>query len=78
MAAAPNYDEMAEDEPAEDTEDVEASADPADDDEFMMAAEEAGFTGDKAKALWRAIARCSELAGGALPPLDEEADLEDL
>ena len=69
--AAPDYDVMAEADPeAEETEETEA-ADPADDDEFMMAAEEAGFTGDKAKALWRAIARCSELSGGMAMPLEE-------
>ena len=58
--AAPNYDDMAEEEaePTADTEDEMAADDPADDDEFMMAAEEAGFTGDKAKAFWRAVARC--------------------
>jgi hypothetical protein len=38
-----------------------AEADPADDDEFMMEAEAAGFTGEKAKAFWRAVARCVEL-----------------
>lgn len=75
--AAPDYDVMAEEEePA--TEDVDAeSSDPADDDEFMMHAEEAGFTGEKAKALWRAVARCAELTGSAPVPLEGDL-LEEL
>ncbi len=74
MAAVP-YDDMAEeeDEPTADTEDEMPAEDPADDDEFMMHAEEAGFTGDKAKAFWRAVARCVELTQGA-PMMAEEAD----
>jgi hypothetical protein len=74
-AAAVPYDKMAEgdteeaDEPTSDADD----ADPADDDEFMMHAEDAGFSGDKAKALWRAVARCVELIGqGPMPMADEE------
>lgn len=76
--AGPKYEEMGSEETGEDdpegTEET-AAEDPADDDEFMMAAEEAGFTGEKAKAFWRAVARCVELTkdGGGLPPLDEEA-----
>lgn len=74
--AAPDYDAMSEDEsPSEDdTEDALASDDPADDDEFMMHAEEAGFTGDKAKAFWRAVARCVELTGGTGLPAAEEPE----
>ncbi len=74
MAAVP-YDDMSEesDEPTADTEDEMPADDPADDDEFMMAAEEAGFTGDKAKAFWRAVARCVELTkDGALPAEPDE------
>lgn len=63
MAAIP-YDEMTEDS-AETAADPEESteSDPADDDEFMMHAEKAGFSGEKAKALWLAVARCVELTG---------------
>lgn len=76
--AAPNYDEMgAEDAEAEDVDLEEESTDPADDDEFMMHAEEAGFSGEKAKALWRAVARCVELSGSAPAPLEDDL-LEDL
>lgn len=72
--AAPNYDDMADEAEAEDPDATEDAAEPSDDDEFMMAAEEAGFTGDKAKALWRAIDRCVELKG-ALPMAEEEEAL---
>ena len=76
--AATDYDAMADEEAVEDTEEVEdaATEDAADDDEFMMHAEEAGFTGEKAKALWRAVARCVELTqGGGLPIAEEEEAL---
>lgn len=74
--AAPDYDVMAEeeDEPEADAADEMAADDPADDDEFMMHAEEAGFTGDKAKAFWRAVARCVELTNGGGLPVAEEAE----
>lgn len=56
------YDEMKEEAPEEsDAGENEATEDPSDDDEFMMYAEKAGFTGEKAKNLWLAIARCQEL-----------------
>jgi hypothetical protein len=71
--AAPDYDVMEDEAEEEETEEIE-SEDPADDDEFMLAAEEAGFTGDKAKALWRAIQRCNEL-GPAPMAMDEEEEL---
>ena len=79
-AKAPDYDVMADEDAAEDadTEEVEdaATEDASDDDEFMMHAEEAGFTGEKAKALWRAVARCTELTqGGGLPIVEEEEAL---
>ena len=70
--AATDYDAMAEDEPVtEELEDTGAE-DAADDDEFMMAAEEAGFTGEKAKAFWRAVARCVELTNSGGLPMPEE------
>lgn len=76
--AAPDYDVMAEEEEPATEEDVELeSSDPADDDEFMMHAEEAGFTGEKAKALWRAVARCAELTASAPMPMEDDL-LEDL
>lgn len=77
--AAPNYDAMAEEdgEDTADTEDEMPADDPADDDEFMMEAEAAGFTGEKAKAFWRAVARCVELTkdGAAMPMDDAEEPL---
>ena len=61
-AKAIPYDQMAEEAPeASDAGENEATEDPSEDDEFMMHAEDAGFSGDKAAALWRAIARCVEL-----------------
>lgn len=75
MAAIP-YDEMSEDAPEAKADPEEPTEqDPADDDEFVGAAERAGFTGDKAKALWDAVARCVELTGsggGALSLGGEE------
>lgn len=77
MAAAVPYDEMTEDsaeteaDPNEETE-----SDPADDDEFLMYAEEAGFTGEKAKSFWKAVARCMELiqGGGSAVSLGAEEE----
>lgn len=79
MAAAIPYDEMEEKAPESkgEGEGDEPSADPADDDEFMMYAEEAGFTGEKAKSFWRAVARCVELTqqgGGSALSLGGEAE----
>ena len=75
--AAPNYDTMEEEpDPADAEESPAEDADPSDDDEFMMHAEEAGFTGDKAKAFWRAVARCVELTkDGGMMPMDDGEDL---
>ena len=80
--AAPNYDAMADGASATDEDPEEADAEnaaadnAADDDEFMMNAEEAGFTGEKAKAFWRAVARCVELTkDGPLPAAEEERPL---
>jgi len=74
MAAIP-YDEMDEKDPPSERQEADemGPSDPADDDEFMMHAEEAGFTGEKAKALWRAVARCVELLPSAMPMGEEEA-----
>lgn len=74
--AAPNYDEMeAEEEATEPEDNTEEEA--AEDDEFLMHAEEAGFTGEKAAHLWRAVARCVELTqGGGMPMMTEEEEPE--
>ena len=74
--AAPDYDQMEEETPPEEGEEA-AAEDASDDDEFMMEAEAAGFTGEKAKAFWRAVARCVELTQGGglpLPPLEDEEE----
>lgn len=74
MAAAVPYDAMEEKaEPSDNPEEESAESDPAEDDEFMMAAEEAGFTGEKAKALWRAVDRCVQLSqSGPVPMMGDE------
>lgn len=75
--AAPNYDEMeadsAEEEATESEDDATEEA-AEQDDEFLMHAEEAGFTGEKAAALWRAVARCVELTQGGGSPMTEEEE----
>lgn len=79
--AAPNYDAMdetADEDPEEAAAEEKLADDASDDDEFMMEAEAAGFTGEKAKAFWRAVARCVELTqGGGKPlPTEEEGALD--
>jgi hypothetical protein len=77
--AGPDYDAMSDEEETAETEAVEdEEATAAEDEEFLMHAEEAGFTGEKAAALWRAIERCNELSSGAGVVLEDAAEDEEL
>lgn len=58
--AAPDYD-MMEEEEAPESERAEGESDGELDEEFLMHAEDAGFSGEKAKALKAAIERCVEM-----------------
>lgn len=80
-AKAPDYDAMDDLDLPPDSADggADDGADGGDiDSEFALHAKDAGFEGDKAKALWAAIERCNELGSagpeGAGDAGDEESD----